>query len=85
MRILIIGIDGASPKLMTIMMRKRNVATLNQLIESSIALGVNLYACEMSMQILGITLHNFIPEVKKEVLGVAKFLEYSAGGERIFI
>ena len=52
--------------------------------EASIALGVNLYACEMSMNILGLKLENYIPEVK-EVLGVASFLEYSAGGERLFI
>ena len=75
---------GLSPKLMTGLMRKRNVATLKELIEAAIALDVNLYACEMSMNILGITIKDYIPEVK-EVLGVAKFLDISAGGERIFI
>lgn len=75
---------GASPKLMTGMMKKRNVATLKELIEASEALGVNFYACEMSMHILGITLQDFRPSVK-EVLGVARFLEYSEGGERLFI
>jgi peroxiredoxin family protein len=76
--------NGLSPHLMTGMMKKRNVATLGELIDASIQLGVNLYACEMSMNILGMGLPTFIPEVK-EVLGVAKFLEYSAGGERLFI
>jgi len=75
---------GLSPKLMTYMMRKRNVATLPELIDASIALGVNLYACEMSMNILGTEHADFIPEVK-EVIGVATFLRYSSGGERIFI
>jgi len=75
---------GASPKLMTYMMRKRNVATLDELIEAAKALNINLYACEMSMHILGITLKDFIPEIK-EVLGVAKFLEISEGGDRLFI
>jgi peroxiredoxin family protein len=75
---------GASPKLMTYMMRKRNVATLTELVESAKAIGVNLYACEMSMVILGITKDDFIPEVK-DVLGVAKFLEISEGGDRLFI
>jgi thiamine biosynthesis protein ThiS len=75
---------GASPKLMAHMMRKRNVATLDELVEAAKALNINLYACEMSMHILGITLKDFIPEVK-EVLGVAKFLEISEGGDRIFI
>ena len=75
---------GASPKLMTFLMRKRNVATLKELIDAAITLNVNLYACEMSMHILGITLDDFIPEIK-EVLGVANFLQHSEGGDRIFI
>jgi peroxiredoxin family protein len=75
---------GASPKLMTYMMRKRNVATLNELVQAAIDLNVNFYACEMSMHILGITKDDFIPEIK-EVLGVPKFLEITEGGERLFI
>jgi Uncharacterized conserved protein len=79
-----LNFGGASPKLMTYMMRKRNVATLNELIEAAIALNVNLYACEMSMHILGLTKDDFIPEVK-DVLGVATFLELSEGGDKLFI
>ena len=74
-----------SPKLMNYMMKNSNVATLTELIDASIAVGVKLYACEMSMQILGLSMHDFIPEVNKEVLGVAKFLDISEGGDRIFI
>lgn len=79
-----LNFGGISPKLMTHMMKKRNVATLPELIDASKALGVNLYACEMSMNILGTEQTDFIPEVK-QVIGVATFLEYSSGGERIFI
>ncbi len=75
---------GLSPKLMTYMMRKRNVATLDELIDASIALNVNLYACEMSGIILGHTKETYIPEIK-EILGVAKFLEISEGGRTLFI
>ena len=39
---------------------------------------------EMSMHILGITKEDFIPEIKS-VIGVANFLQYSEGGDRIFI
>ena len=79
-----LGFLGASPKLMTGMMRKRNVATLKELIEASEALGVKFYACEMSMHILGLELKDFRPTVT-EVLGVPRFLEYSEGGDRLFI
>jgi peroxiredoxin family protein len=75
---------GASPKIMTYLMKKRNVATLDELVQAAISLKVNLYACEMSMNILGITDHDFIPEIK-EVLGVVKFLEISRDGETLFI
>jgi thiamine biosynthesis protein ThiS len=75
---------GLSPKLMTYMMRKRNVATLDELIEASIALNVNLYACEMSGVILGLEKDTYIPEIK-EILGVAKFLEISQDGQTLFI
>ena len=76
---------NVSPKLMNYMMKSRNVATLEELIEASIAVGVKFYACEMSMQILGLTMDDFIPEVNQEILGVAKFLEVSENGDRIFI
>ena len=79
-----LNFGGFSPKIMTSLMKKRNVATLNELIEASLALGTKLYACDMSMNILGLGQQTFIPEVK-EVLGVAKFLEYSKNGETIFI
>jgi peroxiredoxin family protein len=79
-----LNFGGLSPRLMTHMMKKRNVATLPELVDASIALGVNLYACEMSMNILGTEHTDFIPEVR-EVIGVATFLRYSSGGERVFI
>ena len=79
-----LNFGGVSPKIMTWLMKKRNVATLADLVEASLALKVNLYACDMSMNILGLEKHTFIPEVQ-EVLGVAKFLEYSRNGEVIFI
>jgi peroxiredoxin family protein len=75
---------GLSPRLMTRMMRERNVATLPELVDAAIALGVRLYACEMSMNILGTQRSDLIPEVK-DVIGVATFMEYSSGGERVFI
>ena len=75
---------GISPHLMTYMMKKNNVATLPELIEAAKMLGINFYACDMALNILGVKTEDLIPEVK-EVIGVAKFLEYSEGGERLFI
>lgn len=75
---------GASPRIMTGLMKKRNVATLDQLAQAAIALRVNLFACEMSMTILGMDVRDFVPQIK-EVVGVAKFLEIAEGGQTLFI
>jgi peroxiredoxin family protein len=75
---------GVSPVLMTHLMKSRNVATLSELFQAAITLGVNFYACEMAMQVLGLGKEDLVPEVK-EVLGVAKFLELSQGGQTLFI
>lgn len=75
---------GTSPKMMTHLMKKRNVATLSELLQAAIDLKVTMYACEMSMNILGIKKEEFIPEIK-EVIGVPTFLELSNNGETLFI
>ncbi len=75
---------GLGPRIFRHLMRKSNVATLEELIEAAKALGINLYACEMAMHVLGISREDFIPEVK-DVLGVASFLKLSEGGQTLFI
>jgi peroxiredoxin family protein len=75
---------GASPKIFRFLMKKNNVATLEELVNAAKELGVNFYACEMAMHILGIGESDIIPEVK-EILGVASFLKLSEGGQTLFI
>jgi peroxiredoxin family protein len=75
---------GISPQLMTGMMKKRNVATLPELIEAARDLGIKLIACEMAMHILGVRKEDLIDDVK-EIIGVPAFLEYSKNGQIVFI
>lgn len=79
-----LNFGGISPKLMTGMMKKANVATLEELYEAAKALGVNFVACEMSMNIMGIKMKDLDPAVK-EVIGVPTFLKYSEDAQTIFI
>jgi len=79
-----LNFGGLSPWLMTRLMKKRNVATLQELVEASRALGVGFYACEMSMNILGITAADFVDDIRG-VIGVPKFLELARDGETLFI
>ncbi|RMH61699.1 MAG: hypothetical protein D6678_02905 [Zetaproteobacteria bacterium] len=75
---------GISPKLMRGMMRKNNVAQLEELMEAAHALGVRIFACEMSMHILGVRQDDLIDEVQS-VVGVATFLNESENAHIIFI
>ncbi|MEK7376818.1 MAG: DsrE/DsrF/DrsH-like family protein [Candidatus Margulisiibacteriota bacterium] len=75
---------GISPKLMTYMMKKKNVATLDELIEAAKALKINFIACEMAMQILEIKKEDLIDEVKA-VVGVPTFLDLAKDGMTLFI
>lgn len=75
---------GLSPIIFRYLMRKKNVATLEELVEAAKVLEINMYACEMAMHILGLEKSDFIHEVK-DVLGVATFLNLSEGGRTIFI
>ncbi|MDR1666837.1 MAG: DsrE/DsrF/DrsH-like family protein [Bacteroidales bacterium] len=75
---------GASPIIFRRLMRKNNVATLEELVDAAKALNVNFYACEMAMNILGLKREHFIPEVK-DVLGVATFLKIADEGQTLFI
>jgi peroxiredoxin family protein len=79
-----LNFGGISPMLMTGMMKKNNVATLPELIEAADALGIRLYACEMAMQILGVTKDDLVDSVQ-EVVGVATFLNESEDAHIIFI
>lgn len=75
---------GLGPKIFRYLMRKNNVATLEDLVDAAKVLGVNFYACQMAMVVLGITRKDLIREVKDE-LGVASFLKMSEDGQTLFI
>ncbi len=75
---------GVSPKIMTYLMKKRNVATLEQLVEATAALKANFYACEMSMVILGLKKDDFI-DIVKDIVGVSTFLKIAEGGQVLFL
>ncbi len=79
-----LNFGGISPMLMTSMMKKNHVATLPELIEAADALGIRLYACEMAMQILGVTKDDLVDSVQ-EVVGVATFLNESEDAHIIFV
>lgn len=79
-----LNFGGLSPRLMTGMMKGKNVATLEELFEAAKQLGVGFVACEMAMHILELRREDLIDEVQ-EVIGVSTFLDRSRDAKIIFI
>jgi len=67
------NMGGMGKKMMRKVMQKRNVESLENMIQTAIENGVELVACQMSMDVMGVKAEEFIPGV--QVGGVATYLE----------
>lgn len=56
------------------LMKKKNVTDLNQLFEAAALLGVEIFICEMSMDLMGFKREEMIDYPNLSVCGVATFL-----------
>jgi peroxiredoxin family protein len=66
---------GMGTAMMKSLMKKKNVASLEQMIEMAGELGVTIYVCEMSMDLMGLKRDEMIEYPHMDFCGVAKFLE----------
>lgn len=66
---------GMGTKMMKSLMNKKNVASLDQMIEMAGELGVQIYVCEMSMDLMGFKQDEIIEYPNLDFCGVATFLE----------
>jgi peroxiredoxin family protein len=71
---------GAGRWLFKKMMRDKKVASLEELRQMAIDLGVHLLACGMTMDVMEITREDLIPEVE-DIVGVGTFLQKMAGAK----
>jgi len=65
---------GAGTAMIKGLMKKKNVASLDQLFEVAAMLGVQIYICEMSMDLMGMKKEEMIDYPGLKVCGVASFL-----------
>jgi peroxiredoxin family protein len=72
---------GLGPELIRSMMKKKNVASLEELIEASGELGVKINICEMSMGLMGILPEEIRDYPHLGYAGVATFLEEASKGK----
>jgi len=69
------NMGGMGTAMMKSLMQKKNVASLEQMIEMAGELGVQIYVCEMSMDLMGLKREEMIDYPGLAYAGVAKFLE----------
>jgi peroxiredoxin family protein len=72
---------GGGPAMIRYIMKKNGVASVEEMIELSKELGVELNVCTMSMDLLGMKPEELIDYPGKTYCGVAKFLETAAPGK----
>jgi peroxiredoxin family protein len=66
---------GMGTSMMKSLMKKKNVASLEEMIRMAGELGVKIYVCEMSMDLMGFKREEMIAYPDLTYCGVAKFLE----------
>ena len=66
---------GMGTAMIKSLMKKKNVASLPQMIDMAGELGVKIYICEMSMDLMGFKREEMINYPDLTYCGVAKFLE----------
>jgi peroxiredoxin family protein len=70
------GFNTMATGLMKQLFDNKGVATIEQLREMSLELGVRLIACQMTMSVFGFEREDFIPEC--EVAGAGAFLDFAS-------
>ena len=69
------NMGGMGTTMMKSLMKKKNVASLEQMLEMAAELDVKIYVCEMSMDLMGFKREEMIEYPDLTFCGVAKFLE----------
>jgi len=69
------NMGGMGTTMMKSLMKQKNVASLDQMIAMAEELGVRIFICEMSMDLMGFKREEMIQYDGLEYCGVAKFLE----------
>jgi peroxiredoxin family protein len=75
-----LNMGGLGRWMFKLMMRQKNVASLPELYETAVDLGVKMMPCQMSMDVMEFDRENFQPNVTDPV-GVATFMEEAAASK----
>jgi peroxiredoxin family protein len=77
------GMSWLATKLMQRQMEKIDIPPIPEFIELLGDSGARLFACKATVDMFGLTMEDFVPQVE-EIISVGEFYEKSAGGQIIF-
>ncbi|HKO75319.1 MAG TPA: DsrE/DsrF/DrsH-like family protein [Gaiellaceae bacterium] len=77
------GFSALATKMMQRQMEKIDIPPIPEFIELVADSGVRLYACKATVDMFGLTMEDFVPQVE-DIISVGEFYEKAAGGEIIF-
>jgi peroxiredoxin family protein len=77
------GMSWLATKLMQRQMEKIDIPPIPEFIELLGDSGAHLYACKATVDMFGLTMEDFVPQVE-EIISVGAFYEKSASGQIIF-
>jgi peroxiredoxin family protein len=77
------GSSALVTKMMQRQMEKIDIPPIPEFIELVHDSGVYLYACKASVDMFGLTMEDFVPQVE-DIISVGEFYEKAAGGQIIF-
>ncbi len=77
------GISSLATRMMKRQMEKIDIPPIPEFIELVGDSGAHLYACRATVDMFGLTMDDFVPQVE-EIISVGEFYEKAAGGQIIF-
>jgi peroxiredoxin family protein len=77
------GFSALATRMMKRQMEKIDIPPIPEFIELVHDSGVHLYACKATVDMFGLTIDDFVPQVE-DIISVGQFYEQAAGGQIIF-
>jgi len=77
------GFSALATKMMQRQMEKIDIPPIPEFIELVADSGAQLYACKASVDMFGLTMEDFVPQVE-DIISVGEFYEKAGGGQIIF-
>ena len=77
------GFSALATRMMKRQMEEIDIPPIPEFIELVADSGVRLYACKATVDMFGLTMEDFVPQVE-EIISVGEFYEKAAGGQIIF-